>query len=668
MVYANEKPEYGPDSGTDSSRQVADLIQNFGLVVAPGSEFGISRTRARMLRASGKLTATDIDAALRLFVQPAMYAEARTALRRDHVVVLEGRRGVGKRTSAIALLAGEAERLLVLPPSTLDDLAERKYDKDFGYVMDGQGEQEPGATTDPDFAWRAIRDRVRDAGAYLTVTSRITSPGKTPEAVRHIAWAAPPIDEVLRGYLSGDESLIQRIIRHLSGTIGEDCPMAHIAELARRIGNGEDIDIVLAELDVTARYVKDWFDKGRTRGEILEITGLAFMAGVNERTFESALKRLNYLVAEAIPPPEAAEDAAVKDELPQKRSARLGDGLIIRNVANGPVSRRVLTFRRPIYQRHVLAELSSRYPAEFWDAVRTWLDQIVENGDGALVAAGLALLATVDFGEVKDSYLEPWSKGDRGWPGQMTAAYVLWLMCYDEAALPLALATAIRWAGNGGPAQRWAAAVSFSGQLGVLYPAEAVRRLWQLIIQSADIGGDACNALAGLFASLVDVGENAGTVLTMLDRQRAELLLRGRANQHVLTRTMSATLAVLSIREVKGPHLAILKLIRAQPERVCVIGRLWAATLCHRGYRRAALDVLRAALRALPETSPAPEDDARALGEALAAALPSTEVSPLKRDLTILETRFRRGTRDSLAQILLTALDRAMSQQALKGK
>jgi hypothetical protein len=676
------KAEQPPTSPVvDSSKQVADLIQNFGMLFAPGASFaggppGEAAARTWLTRASGRLTAAEIELTLRHFVRPAAYDEARAALHQDHVVVLDGRQGTGKRTGAIALLSERVESMLVLPPASLRILSDRNYDKGTGYLMEGSPDQV--STPESAVTWRMVRDRVRDARAYLVVTTTVPLTEAERSEVRHVRWSPPPVTDILQEYLPERGDDVTRIAAEASAA-GQT--MTELVEIALRVAMGDPVEDALRECDrILVGRVSTWFhEHSSRRPEVLAMTALAFLAGAEERAFETRLGRLEELVAVALPPPEASEPTTEPDTLPMRGRVRLDDAIVTRRLVHGLAASRTIVFKHPGYQRHVLAELSDRYPVKFWDAVRDWLGQIVRAGDGPLIAAGLAHLARVDFGEVRDLYLEPWSNGEEGWLGQITATYVLWLMCYDELTLPLALPTANRWASNGSAAQRWTAAVALSGELGILYPAEAVRRLWELVKQSADVGGNACLALAGLFASLVGAGKNASAaqVLTAMDWERQDLASKAIPDRHLRDRTISAIIEVLGVREVTGPHPAVLRLLRTQPEHVRTVGELWAYALRHRvvregtqvSFRTQALAALRQALLTLRERSDGigpdaktAEQDAKDIAEAVADALPTSEIQPLIRDLNLLETRSRSKRDEAFTSVLLAVLDRHVSR------
>jgi hypothetical protein len=286
--------------------------------------------------------------------------------------------------------------------------------------------------------------------------------------------------------------------------------------------------------------------------------------------------------------------------------------------------------------------------AAFWDAVHDWLPEVVRD-HSLEVAHGLTDLAKSAFDEV-DGVLWPWADGKRGWPGQIAATYVLWLMSYDDTLAPEALQRATRWA-NGSPARRWTAAVAFSGVLGAHYPHEATTRLWQMIRQSDEVAGDAYLALAELFLTLTEETSDGGLVLTLLDNKLGQLKKQN-APPRLRKATMTAILAVLSARQWRTRHSAAIAYLCERPEKAGVLGRLWAAAVRNRPTRLRALTALRDGLKDLKEISDEPNEVARQLGVALSNSLPADEHQPLRHDLAALEARNRKDASELVEQLL----------------
>lgn len=664
------EPKPGP-TVTETIAQIAEVLTIFnGTVIAPNMSVGNVGSAGEERpgrRRDGKLDDADIQATLRHYVTPDGYDGAVKTLANDRLVVIAGPPGGGKRTGALSLLRELTSATIVIlsPAVTLKELAARTYEREYGYLAVDR--QDEASSVDTDFTWRTVRDRVREAGAYLVITTRTAR--STVETVRQIEWPRPDLRRVLQVRLVKAEVSDEVIDAVVTG-LSDECSLSDVVTVANRIAADEDHETALAEYNRSAvRDVQDWFERKHSRHEILTVTALAFVEGSNHRTAESLRDRLQEVMARHIPPPEPAEDTKRTEETfdGDRMGQPAKDGLIrVDRINNGSIPRQTLVFRKPGYRRQVLVELWRRYPARFWDAVREWVEEIVTRRDSGMPAWGLAQLAAVDFEEVNVSFLEPWSDGAHGWRGQTAAIHVLWAMCFDESTAPIALRTTKSWANHGTAAQRWTAAVAFSGVLGVCYPTESTRQLWRLIAQSSDGEEDACLALSFLFATLVEDTEDAGRVIAMLDRQLKTLELRGESPERrrglprLRTLTMLAVLAVMSVRDTRSGSSSIFIYLNKNPDRVNVVARLWASLVRHRVYRLRALNALWTGLNSLRQISDNPTHDARVLGEALASSLPPDEHEPLRRHLTAVDTARRRGNSSagSMAQVLLAALER----------
>ncbi|CAM3614256.1 hypothetical protein KIPE111705_16850 [Kibdelosporangium persicum] len=635
----------------DSSReQIKGAAVNFTIETlnAHGSVFGATeRPPARLRADTGRLDDPEIAKELRVFVPPTSFDDALASLSSDHAVVLQGDAGTGKRLSAIALLREVTDGPLaqLSPIITLKQLAEREYAKNNGYIVVDRKTEDRAADTD--FTWRTVRDRVRDHGAFLVVTATCKADKAAAEAVAHIDWQQPEFRDVLRAHLdtmADPETVIAELVEMWPGCR----KLADVAAVAKGIADGKDLTAALDLLDTTSsQEVHQWFNEPRSRQEVLSVTALAFLAGVSQRTFESLLAALASKADEFIPVDSGPEDRPTPTDLmPQnRRQLYPEDGLVkvVRADAQG-VARHQVHFAEGRYRQHVLAELWQRMDAPFWDAVRAWLPDVIEE-HGLEVASGLTELARTAFDEV-DDLIWPWSDGELGWPGQITAIYVLWLMSFDDTLAPEALQRATMWA-NSTPARRWTAAVSFSQVLGVRYPHEAAKRLWQLIRQSDAVAGDAYYALAALFCTLTEETDDAGIVLVLLDGQ----LNKTRPKPWLRKVTMTATVMVLLATERTG-RSAVIRYLHDRPEKAGVLGRLWAAVIRNRPTRKNALIALRDGLKDLRDISDDPGSLARTLGEALASSLPADEHEPLRRDLASLEARNRKDTSPLIEQLL----------------
>ncbi|GAA1033166.1 hypothetical protein GCM10009557_34050 [Virgisporangium ochraceum] len=508
--------------------QFGNLINIFQDQVRAGTigQSGASPGDQRRRNTARKMNESEVTADLRYYCRPDRWGDAVERLQNDHVVVLCGRTGLGKRAGAVNLLREVTHGQLVVMSATSDlkHLAARKYQKDFGYLVINQ--VDTATSEDHDFAWRDIREQVRNANAYLVVTTVLAADTKV-DSVRHFDWQRPDLHATLVGFLADhDVELDDEVIARVVAETTIECSMAEFADVARRLAEREPHEKILETFGETcARRVQDWFDEPREAREIVEVAVLAFIEGVSNRELDWMHRELAELLEKHGAMETRAKPARKGTDPPAlvtgRRHRVLENSLMVeRHVAGYTADRRVLEFRSRAYRRHVLIELSRRYPNPFWDAIAQWLCGIVLQQDQELrVAEGLALLAAVDFDEVEGAYLHPWSKGQILAPGQVTAVYTLWWMCYAEDTMPVALKIAKQWANHGTPKQRWAAAMVYSGELGACDPAHSIKQLWNLIIQSAQGYEEACYAMALLFATLTRSTEEAGKVLTTLERQ-----------------------------------------------------------------------------------------------------------------------------------------------------
>ncbi len=155
--------------------------------------------------------------------------------------------------------------------------------------------------------------------------------------------------------------------------------------------------------------------------------------------------------------------------------------------------------------------------------------------------------------------------------------------------------------------------------------ADFMGSLRRLITHRSTGTEEAYEALAALFATMVDNADDAGKAIAMLDYA----LLTG--NSQLRAATMPALLAVLSVRDPHSGRLSVFVYLHRHPARVDVIARLWAVVLCHPMYRGRAVAAL---VRGLKELSGESVEDVRIFGDALSRSLPPRERFLLASDLT----------------------------------
>jgi hypothetical protein len=279
---------------------------------------------------------------------------------------------------------------------------------------------------------------------------------------------------------------------------------------------------------------------------------------------------------------------------------------------------------------------------------------VPDERDRPDLAAALALLRAGLTEVVERRFLEPWSHDRCGVAGRIAISRVLGHMCREERTAARALQIAVRWAESEDGNQRTTAMLAFSGELGVVYPAEAASRLWQLMMRTGELCVGGFSALARLFAILTDRSGAADVVLTMLDAQRERHSPAGaRLRMHRIT--VEAILAVLWAQSYRTARPAVAELLHIQPERVRVVARLWAAVLRS---PRAGEDGLAALWRTLCALEQISGDAVQVaeLGRALSALLSDDEHRRLESGLTRLVASLRHDNGSAAALIAVFAV------------
>lgn len=569
-------------------------------------------TGARLPRATGSVGQKDMTRAVRRFVAPEGFTAAAVRLAHDRLVVLCGAPGTGKRSSALSLLREVTDEAFYMfsPQIPLTELVEHDYAAGCGYlVIDHLVDRDPAES---DRQWRLVRHRLASQHAYLVVTTTVG----TGESVSHVDWRPPSAERVLRAHGArewpAEHSTVLRDALRSADRVGD------VVDLARRLRRGEPPHVAIAHFDATMRArIGRWFSTAPEH-QILEVATLAFTIGVGERHFETALTLL-------------WEKLAAHPGTGTRLRGRLAENPLI--TATAQPGGRALVFAMSGFHQHVLAELWQQRDVRFWDAVRDWLDTIVVRPPyEQRLPIGLAKLADAALDEVVPT-LDRWALGTCGLPGQRAAVYTLWLMAHDDSLAPAALRIATRWINRGQPAHRWVAAMTFSGQLGVRYPHEAIDVLWRLCVQSHSTDEDVELVVGELFSTLVRETDYGGIVLTVLADKAERFIHRG-AGPRMCAVAARAALAAVAVRDPLTDRIAVLTYLAQFPDRAATVAALLAKVLVKRPLRRRAMQALQAILADLAQH----EELARALCAALASHLDKTERDALKREFPTVAT------------------------------
>jgi hypothetical protein len=621
-----------------------------------GAATSAPSTHDRPTRSTGLVAPEEITAATRRFVSPEGFAAASVQLAHDRVIVMCGPRGTGKQSAALPLLneVTDEDCYLLSPNSSLGELADYEYQRGCGYIVVDRFVGRLDEETD--FDWRLVRDQLTRKKAYLVVTRSAPLAGRS-ELLAHIRWHAPAPGDVFRAHLpagwpeEGSEPLQEALAAADS--------VRDVVALAEHLATGQPVTSALGHLSSRIRAeVDEWFDTQPTRRQILEVTTLAFTIGVDERTFEAGLLRLDRILRKYMPesPPEE-KPGPEETPLPQVRHGLRENVLVAtENHRGGLGNRNTLKFAKPEHHRHILTALWQRMDVVFWDAVSDWLDDaVVRPRYEVAVAVGLAELAAVALDEVFP-LMDSWAQGKCGVAGQRATIVTLYLMASDDVLGPIALEIATAWITQGEPAHRWVAAMAFVGRLGVRYPHDARRRLWQVCVQSHTVSGsDVEQVFGALFGNLVHVNENAHLVLNFLDQKMTRFTQPG-ARPHMRSVVARTAVAVIEAKDVTTRRSSVLIHLTACSEHTEQVARLLSGVLTHRPTRTRGVRAVRGLLEDLSKSGDQAGERASALGEALRRALPEAEHESLESDFRTIAMRHKDAEIRPLVEAILNAL------------
>ncbi|MCG8924690.1 hypothetical protein [Lentzea sp. CC55] len=635
----------------------SQVINNFyGRVDAENARFGVSIS-ASARRSTGPISSVEVETIVERYVGSECFDSLVELLREKHIALLVGVDGTGKRTGAIAGLHS------VLPPgcqitaqAPSADLGELVVKRNKGYLVADRLDS-GAASVQQRFEIERVRDELVRNGSYLVMT--LSSAGSLRKLVRELVveWQPPDPRLLFDRYVGAaaiedpDLELVRKRVSDLTFprtvvTIAKAASVSCRDALAALDGSSKD-------------NVRDWFDdESRTLGDVLSAAAAVFAHGVPLRKFEVLHQRLLALGASGGSEVTTSPPLDLGDKVVQSRVGwTKEEGLFVvrRDAAAGPGDpdrERMVVFRADDYREHVIAELSERYGIELWAPVRTWVREIAATAPVSevqvQVALGLALLCRDSWGEVEESFLDPWSDG--AGPERATAAYVLSWMCIDDSLASVALDLALKWVRDGSIRRRITAAAALGSTLGIRYQVSALTWLWHLASRGGVEPRVARQSIALLFCANTAEGEDAGSLLRFIQRGLDTAIDAGRDLP-----ALDAVSTVLAARQPDSGEAAMAAVLRNQPQNVEVIGELWAEALRSGRHRGKAIDALRSTLAGLGGDDVARQVTGR-LGEAVRACLTDAEVDLLRRSLDYeFGSAGGGGIADQVTSALLTA-------------
>lgn len=656
-------PKGGADPGARGDQQAAwnVFLQTFYGTDARNSVFGTGPAEAAgpEPRTYGRMGEAEVAKVSGHYAESPCFPEIVAELRAERVAILVSPAGTGRRAAAITLLdrvKAAGQPIVVLAPgTTVEQLAARTFDQGVGYLIadmiDADTSQE-----NAEYHWDNACRGVREAEAFLVVTTAAGVRIARSAAARVFPWQRPAVTEVLRKHL-GAAVVADSVIDEVACALERGATLGKVAETARRMATAtaeQMADLIAALADNDPQEVTDWLDKvDAAIPDVLEVAAVAFTAGLPERLVDEELRQFRSRIAEFAPEVDPSKDEVKKEIDLRFRQVRKLRGehplLAVRDV---PVARlasvpiRHLDFAKAGYRSQVITELWQRLDPDFWTGIRSWIHEIAGSGRLNVMssaATGLALLAQRAPDEVIDWYLDPWTAEDASWNEQLMAILVIGQLSAFGDMATLALQIVDHWATQGSRSQRRVATYAFSGGLGARFPVDATRRLTHLADQGEPLAG---NGHAVLFMTLATQGTDGVLVLGELQRR-----MNRQRDLPAADRVLDNIVYLLAIRNLRSGQPAIAEFFMANPERVGVAAPLWARAFVMRPWRGRASAAMIATLAAIERGQRSkdgqrnPKPLVRRIGAAIGQALPPGERAGLRPDLVNANEKSRRRDR-----------------------
>jgi hypothetical protein len=683
---ASDKSPEGSEDGRRTTDDVdadarvhVNSTFNGTVIVGDGGAVGFSVSE-RVQRDSGAIADSVVAATRRLYSEPADFARASAALRRDRLLISVGGEGTGR--AAGSLMLADARRdpgatIYRLPPTrTLAELSKQTYKSGHCYLVHDWIRPAGSQASLDRFDADQLATRLKASDAYLILTTTRASQHGSGSSAYETRWTPPDLEDVFDhcfklATITAEAEDAREMLRGRAAALGSARQVVRLVE-----GLADGVEFALSEVEDSDREaIAAWFDANPNHRAVRAATVLAFAGrtgddgergvGVGQRTFEVLFARLE--AAQAMfrgdRPPEEMPAPPEHEAKRQDRHSLFADSgladFVTPPTERAAVGAQLYPGFRTRRQRDLFMELLHlKYGHDHWGPMRIWFDGIVSEpavSDAQVaVAYGLGRFTRHAFDEVRTHYLEEWAAG--AWPQRTCAVFALWSMVEVDDLAPLALNQATSWVRNRGQERAVTAAIAFGGALGKRYPSEAMRRLWPLALRGKAISGYALFAIANLLAIESADEADSGGVSRYLANKIRPLLLPGA----IAADRRAALWVIVGILNLDGrsPGLPLAaQVLRERPDVVEALGELWAGTLRSAPHRGESVESLHRTLLALVDF-PGAAQLARRLGQAILPHLSTAQRRQVELGLRGVSTlKDRRDTRMVLQAFLDAAPD-----------
>ncbi|MFD6434030.1 hypothetical protein [Streptomyces venezuelae] len=434
----------------------------------------------------GQVPGEDIQRVATVFRSCPSFDTALDRLRDNHIVVLKGSRGTGRRSAALMLLHRLGVRSIrSFDPGTAPAALPDALQDSPGFLLHDLSTSRSRPLLEPHVL--GMREKLRQHGGLFVITVDTSAVlGDVP----YVVWEPPPVEDVLCAHVTAligsaawEQLRLRASVVEFLGRTHQPGETERFAEqlAAHHRGELDEADLADFAQSALADRVSGWLTAPEKEGgdELRDKAFLIALAVFDKAPYAIAAELGDSLFVEL----QMTANPHKPPVIPifgSSTASRLEFAHAVGSTQDevtewGPVSQYRAEFQDKQTARVVLHEIWTVHPSARTAVVR-WIRQLARDGRPLVrtrAAAATALLAEADLPSAMAHLIEPWA-GGRSYNGWLTAANALSLASLLRVRGVSRILHA--WCTGDHPSRRWTA-IRVYGLLGPLQPEEALDAL-----------------------------------------------------------------------------------------------------------------------------------------------------------------------------------------------
>lgn len=449
-------------------------------------------------RQSGKFTVGTVNRIQSIYVPPPKYAQVFSALKEKCIVILQGKRRIGKVASALHLLSElvKSDKISEIDLSLeVQELKSFNFEPNEGYLIDSLTQpSESDTNLLEDISRRLQLPDNKRSYLVITVNEQIILPQEFSRYVvnwndlpdksqvfdNHLKWYAPDCyDQALAVSKDSD---IKLLLEEKESNLPPEIDA--LSDLICQVAKGTiEIEQVSERLTFKAtQKIKGWFDSNQST----EVRAFMIaLATLNKNRFYDIDNASRLLYAKIVPFLDEETETEKLDfwKSHQKQLEQVLAHSVhgIEQTHFGSSSVELIEFVNRKHQRLVLQHIWSEFYT-LRPIFINWLAELSQHEDfnvRASVASCAGILSEYDFRLLLSTLITPWAKHN-SIGLRMLAAFALGVPAWNSESAPKVLSLLRSWSKGGNFQMRQTAAMACGGWFGVRFPESAIANLKEI--------------------------------------------------------------------------------------------------------------------------------------------------------------------------------------------